>query len=84
MGGDRGDDAAEGEDAEGGGGGGEDDDSSDVEMEEVSGYHFMDCMPLFVSYVYVTSGTALSPRLCCVCSHTSFDNAVISNSLQGL
>jgi hypothetical protein len=45
--------AAEGE--EGGDGGAEDEDS-DVEMEEVSGYHFMDCMPLFVSYIYVTSG----------------------------
>jgi len=35
----------------------EDDEDSEVEMEEVSGYHFMDCMPLFVSYVYVTSGS---------------------------
>ena len=43
--------AGEGEEA-----GGADDDDSDVEVEEVSGYHFMDCMPLFVSYVYVTSG----------------------------
>ena len=34
----------------------EEDEDSEVEMEEVSGYHFMDCMPLFVSYVYVTSG----------------------------
>ena len=52
-----GSDAAAGEDEEGGaGGGGGDDDASDEEVEEVSGYHFMDCVPLFISYIYVTSG----------------------------
>ena len=35
---------------------GDGDDESEAEMEEVSGYHFMDCVPLFVSYVYITSG----------------------------
>ncbi|RYY68675.1 hypothetical protein EON63_24555 [archaeon] len=30
------------------------------EVEEVSGYHFMECTTLFVSYVYITSGTAYS------------------------
>lgn len=52
----------EGED----GAGAEEDADSEVEMEEVSGYHFMDCMPLFVSYVYVTSGerTAYFFMLC--------------------
>ena len=34
----------------------QEDSDEEVELEEVSGYHFMDCMPLFVSYVYVTSG----------------------------
>jgi hypothetical protein len=29
---------------------------SDEEVEEVSGYHFIECTALFVSYVYITSG----------------------------
>jgi hypothetical protein len=53
--GDRADDGNEGED---GAGEHADEEDSEVEVEEVSGYHFMDCMPLFVSYVYVTSGNA--------------------------
>jgi hypothetical protein len=36
-----------------------DDDESDGEMEEVTGYHFMDCVPIFISYIYVTSGMIL-------------------------
>lgn len=56
MGGEHGSGEGESEEADGQEHAVEEEDS-DVEMEEVSGYHFMDCMPLFVSYIYVTSGT---------------------------
>jgi len=46
------------------GAGGDDEEDSDVEMEEVTGYHFMDCVPLFVSYIYVNSaGKVFEDRL---------------------
>jgi hypothetical protein len=42
----------------------DDEADSDDEMEEVTGYHFMDCVPLFVSYVYVNSASkVLEDRL---------------------
>lgn len=38
---------------------GDEDDDEEEEVEEVSGYYFMDCTSLFVSYVYITSGKTL-------------------------
>lgn len=33
-----------------------DDDNDDDDVDEVIGYHFMSCTPLFSAYVYITSG----------------------------
>jgi hypothetical protein len=30
--------------------------AEEEEMDEVTGYHFMECATLFISYVYITSG----------------------------
>lgn len=35
------------------------------DLDEVIGYHFMECTTLFVSYIYVNSGT-LTPSFICL------------------
>lgn len=40
-----------------------DDDNTDDEVEELTGYHFIDCVTLFVCYTYVNSGNNITALL---------------------